>query len=285
MTGNVRPSVDARSAPWNPHIVDRWTEVLRNRLVFDVATQLGALPVSRSFGCPACGGARRGSDDRRGAIGFVGTGLGWRCHRCDAGGTAVDLAAYILIGHVPSRGDAVGWRELRTVCETSALLAPFTSTYACPQRPPEASHLLRPPVAEVTQVWDLCTRVDAAAEVSQWLRSRGLDPSEVARLNLARALPIHGETPPWLPSCTAMRCRVVFPAWNAHGERRSLRFRAHGSLEGPKCMTPNGRTDPHTLLRRICDTRLPDRRFDPSRRTRRSRRMGSNANRDRRGRA
>lgn len=47
--------------------------------------------------CPACGADQRGSDDRRGPLGFSGDGKAWACHAsgCDASGDLADLLAYV----------------------------------------------------------------------------------------------------------------------------------------------------------------------------------------------
>jgi hypothetical protein len=231
----------------SPTLPDRWTDILRTRRVLDVAAQLGIARVARSFACPACGASHRGSDDRRGAVGFVSNGLGWRCHRCEAGGSAVDLAGYVLLGSVPPRGDAAGWRDLRARLTSHGLVTARDDDAPVRIAPSAPASRLRPPASELEAVWAACVRADEDPDVSAWLRSRGLDAGAVARLDLARALPPGFAGPPWLPSRTAAKYRAVLPAWDARGTLCTLRFRAVFDVDGaPKTRPPSGPADPRT---------------------------------------
>jgi hypothetical protein len=68
--------------------------------------------------CPACTNEKRGSHDKRGAIGLRRDGLGWACHACKTTGDAVGLAAWALSGtpHPES------WRELHAALEARGIL-------------------------------------------------------------------------------------------------------------------------------------------------------------------
>lgn len=111
---------------------------------------------------------------------------------------------------------------------------------AAPRPPPEPERRY-PPADEVRRVWSSCAPVGDDHEVAGWLRTRGLDPARVH--DLVRALPERPHAPPWLPGWMHRDYRAVLPAWDAHGQLRSLRFRAICGAE-VKARPPNGKADP-----------------------------------------
>lgn len=224
----------------------------------------GAAEVAKSFGlghrdrprpgslspCPACGELRRGSGDRRGPVGLTRDGRGWRCMRCDASGSAVDLAVLVVLGHTP--GDRNEWGKVRAACVERGLAdspgcpagarKPFP-----PARPPAPP--ARPPLGEVEALWRACRPVLDDPEVAGWLESRGLYAGEVEARGLVRALPIGAALPDWarfrgvLPEAQpwdALGYRAVLPLRDANGRLVSLRARAVRPVNGPKAVAPAG---------------------------------------------
>lgn len=72
--------------------------------------------------CPACGEARRGRGDPRGPIGVSGDSRGWRCHRCGAGGDAIDLVAHKVVGESFSDCSKEQMTEVRGWFERAGLI-------------------------------------------------------------------------------------------------------------------------------------------------------------------
>lgn len=75
----------------------------------------------RSVGiaCPACGVERRGRTDKRGACGLTPDGAGWKCHQCQATGTALDVAMLRQLGRKAS-GHA-DWESVHAACASHGL--------------------------------------------------------------------------------------------------------------------------------------------------------------------
>jgi len=227
-----------------------WTQV--DATVSEVAAVLGLSVARRSCSCPACGAEKRSSrnrGDRRGPVGFTPDGNGWRCHRCDVGGSALDMAAWKLTGRAWQAGDREASALLRSWCADRGWCEPDPGAPrgtrdrrvrlappATPKPEPEPQH---PPRAEVADVWSACRRVDFTGadpdpldlELSFWLScERVLYPPAVAGLDLARILPAPGAYPfpSWLPPRWWPCYRLALPAWTAAGELGSLRLRLPG---------------------------------------------------------
>ncbi len=219
----------------------------------------GAAQVGQAFGlayrerprpgslspCPACGELRRGSGDRRGPVGLTRNGQGWHCHRCDASGSAIDLAALVTLGHLPADRDE--WARVRSACAERGLAdAPGCPAGARrplpPPQPPAAP--LRPPRAEVAALWRAGLPVGDDPEVSGWLASRGIDPGDVADRDLALAIPNGAELPRWATirgeSWTALGYRLAIPMYDAAGRLTAIRARAVRPVDGPKSVAPAG---------------------------------------------
>jgi len=225
--------------------VSAWADEVKARGVASVATALG-LEVRRGgpgslTPCPACQAPQRGSTDRRGPVGLTRDGLGWRCHRCQASGNAVDLAALVSRGTVPSTSDKAGWRDVATFCEAHGFCTPSTpgttpsprpraKATPPPPAPPPAPPPVRPPEAEVRALWEACGLVTEDADVCAWLEARALDPTVVAERELVRALPLTGSLPRWC--CYSGRGwrgsshRVIVPLYGPGGRLESLHARA-----------------------------------------------------------
>jgi hypothetical protein len=244
---------------------DPWWKAARERTVLEVAAALGLEHDAKSCACPACGATRRGSSDRRLVLLLTPNRMGWCCPRCDASGSALDLAYWKLTGRAWRAGDREAsallqaWCASRGWCEAEAdgaaprrrvrLVKPRS---APPERAtsPEPAH---PPRGEVEALWAACGPLDTTGadldpldlELSLWLScDRALYPPAVAELDLARVLPAPAghRFPRWVPSSWWPRYRLALPAWTAAGELGSLRLRCPGdpSGRGPKEMAPYG---------------------------------------------
>ena len=253
-----------------------WARV--DATALEVAAAIGLSVARRSCACPACGAEKRSSrnrGDRRGPVGFTPDGNGWRCHRCEAGGSALDLAAWKLTGGPWKHGDYEAAASLRSWCADRGWCepAPGSLRAACmprkrsehrtaPEPQPEALH---PPRVEVGALWRACGTIDAAGvePSARWLHeARGIDVQNVAELDLARVLGpptahrgplpecIHStwaKWPPypfprWIPASWWPRYRLVLPAWTASGSLGSVRLRCPGDPgeNRPKELAPKG---------------------------------------------
>ena len=82
------------------------------------ALDLTELPGGSWATCPACTNEKRGSHDKRGAIGVRRDGRGWRCHSCGTTGDAIALAAWVIAG----KSHPDNWRELRAALKERGVL-------------------------------------------------------------------------------------------------------------------------------------------------------------------
>lgn len=239
-----------------------WLDRMRGARVLDMAHELGkpTAPARGAsggsvYGCPACGAERRHSktSDKRGAVGIRVDGLGWRCFQCDASGDALDFVAMALRGSkLAELGDA-GRQDVREWCQRwlgldvgSSSASPRPKPLARPVAPPAPSprpEPTYPPLNEVTALWGSCVRVDSVPEVRAWLEAKRIDPTAVADMDLARAIPASARLPSW----AAFRgmgwhqagYRIVVPLVDAHGAVRSIRAR-HVFGGAPKSLAPSG---------------------------------------------
>jgi len=189
--------------------------------------------------CPVCGEDQRGHStrDRRGPAGTTQNLQGWRCFRCDAGGSVFDLVGYVLLGRQPNGRDDFaalrtwfaerGWcygdeRDPRRPAPRKPLRKPAPRPPEQPARTPEL-------VGDVAALWRRCRPVTDDPGVRAWLERRGLDPAKVDDEDLARALPEDlAELPSWArargrPWTEGWRC--ILPAYAPDGRMESLRAR------------------------------------------------------------
>lgn len=239
-----------------------WVEGMRGRNVLEVARALGLAIDERRHAlapCPACGAERRHtkSGDRRGAVGLRPDGRGWSCFQCDASGDALELVAQrIGGGRLRDLGDARK-ADVREWCARflglepsgrgsvqARKLAPLQSRTATTPPPPRY-----PPPDELAALWASCVPVTNDPEVSAYLDGRGILAAEVARLDLARALPISAKCPTWAGagegegwrSWAARGARLVVPLYDASGAFRSVLARLPRKVErGPKSLGAKG---------------------------------------------
>jgi hypothetical protein len=226
--------------------------------------------------CPACGAPTRHPKhkDKRGALGLTADGQGWHCHQCEATGDAVTLAALIVTGEARPRE----WAEVRRRCAAEGLCDGVPGDDARPAPrvrpplpPPAPAAPRRPPAGEVLALWNACARVTADAEVSAWLRSRGLNPSDVEDRDLARALPAGANVPKWAwgpdGAWTTSGHRCLVPLYDENGALTSLRARAIRDVQGRKSIAParhetRGLVFADALARRLLErSRLGDGRL------------------------
>lgn len=200
--------------------------------------------------CPGCTAERRhpSKGDKRLAIGVRDDDKGWRCMECDVHGDPVALAALVVAGAVKPTSFA----DVRRRCAEVGLCEPddrdsrpfVTRPRLQPPSPRPPSPPRRPPLSEVLDLWSACVHVLDDAEVAGWLRSRGLNPADVADRNLARALPGGTQVPRWARgpdgawNRTDHRCLV--PLYDENGELVSLRARAVTQASGRKSLAPAG---------------------------------------------
>lgn len=224
-----------------------WLSDLRAQPIGTLAVQLGLLPGTRNtFACPACHAALRARGERRGPVGLTREGTGWRCHRCHAGGSGVDLAAYALLGRVPLRGDSAGWADLRAALDGRGLaVAPAPLVKA------EPAPLAYPPEDEVAALLGASRPASADPEVAGWLASRLGDAADGEVLDrLVVALPSDVAGPAWArfgrrPWGQA-GYRAIVPLFDATGRARSVRARRvrpappprEGARPLPKALPP-----------------------------------------------
>ena len=210
-----------------------WTGELRAAGLLTVAGALGMdLRAGRSLSpCPACGAERRGRGDRRGPIGVRRDGLGWHCHRCRAHGDAVTLACWRRFG--ASMADPGRWSELRGWASDAGLIRPSATGRGISARPaaPAAPAWVRPPEVEVQALWKSGLPAASEPASARWFRARQIDGAEVAKLDIARVLPIRSVVPSWaryLGRAWSLGHRLIVPLYDAEGRVRSLHARALG---------------------------------------------------------
>jgi len=127
-----------------------------------------------------------------------------RCHGCGATGDVLHLVA--AVAGLDVRRD---WRAVlaRAVELAGTTLDGPRPSVPLPPRPPERTY---PPGDEVAALWAACSPVTDDAEVSAWLRSRGLDPGRVEDADLARALPPGAALPQWARYWSGTRVEVGY---------------------------------------------------------------------------
>jgi hypothetical protein len=210
-----------------------WLDDVRTRARLGealAAVGMEAAGHARSHGvrpCPACGSVRRGGHDARGPIGLA-DGSGWRCHRCAAGGSVVDLLAWGLYGVTPQDLSREQWAGLRDTCACRGWCEPRADAERVPAAPrrqvierPQPVDLganrVHLPAAEAEAWWASCGPVDADAEACGYLRGRDLDPARLSDRDLARILPANGGALGW-------RCRCRERSWSEVGYRLVVPF-------------------------------------------------------------
>lgn len=211
--------------------MNTWLQMAQAVPVLDVAVALG-LTIGRdgkSFGpCPGCDVAMRNNpgrpQDRRGRCRVDKTPSGefWACcsngsDGCGARGGGPALVAWQLTGKAWQKGDSDTCRKVRAWFVGGGWCDPApgerigvpqvrrTAPAAQPEPP-----LSRPDAYECAQVWFHAAPVTADPETATYLSGRGLDPSQIAALDVARAWPAD-LAPPW--------ARRGWRTWQQSGHR------------------------------------------------------------------
>lgn len=159
------------------------------------------------------------------------------CHGCARGGDALGLVA--VARGLDER------RDFRRVLAAAAEVAGADLDERAPARPAPA--LRRPPVpapswppAEaVAELWAACGSVYNDPELAEALRRRALDPADLVDRDLARALPVSAELPPWARYWRPSN-RLIVALYDATGRMVTLRARRLDGGDGPKALPARG---------------------------------------------
>jgi 5S rRNA maturation endonuclease (ribonuclease M5) len=167
-------------------------------------------------------------------VGVTPDGCGWRCHRCDAHGDAVTLAAFVVTGSRDANGD---WSRVLQRLDTAGVLdAPLP-----PPAPPAPKF---PPDAEVRALWDSCSDGLGDPDIHQWCTERRVDLSGAIDRELFRVLPRDARLPRWAwgpqGAWTASGHRLIVPLYDVNGKLVTLRARRIRAGDGPKALPPAG---------------------------------------------
>jgi hypothetical protein len=178
----------------------------------------------------------------------VGSGK-FFCFGCGARGDIYDLAGQVwgVKGIRAQLMEVARWGGVTSALDLVAPNCPM------PRGPAPAMKPAIRPVAkkvvdrrEVAALWAACSPVTGDAEVADFLESRGLDPTQIAERDLARALPQVANHPGWASyhrvGWNRAGYRLVARLFDAQGRLASLTARrivaAHP--EFPKALFPPG---------------------------------------------
>lgn len=195
--------------------------------VAPVAERLGMVERGRKHWgpCPACG-AGRTRKDRRPPV-YIGT-TGWRCHACQAKGSAHRLVSYALGMNGALKGSA--WRKVSEWMDGSGTL----------EAEAEAEVLTRIDPSPALRCAVPLSRCRAPA-VLAWLARRGIRPEAPAGF-----LPDFEAA--WWPSGYARQWPVVIPACTGRGEVVSMHGMAIQAGPESKTRWPKGASSRELLF-------------------------------------
>ncbi len=219
-----------------------WMAPLRDLDVLDVVRRLEGFEPrpGHSFApCPSCGADRRSNSDpteKRGPAGLTRSGEGWRCHRCDAGGDAIELVRLVEREHSREWFVSAGFLiDSEPPREGHAAPRPGRVPIPAPKREPSPPQ--RPPVEEVAALWESALPVTEDAEALEWMRApkpngRGwpaIVAERIAEQSLARVIDAGARGPLWARSggreWSVSGHRLIVPLWGASGRLESVRAR------------------------------------------------------------
>ena len=218
-----------------------WIQEVKRLVTVELTAQAVDMRIVRNRGfapCPVCGAEKRGDTDPRGPVGARPDGLGWVCHRCKASGDVIELLALQVAGAKAKHLTGNQWLDLHRFCAQKGWCDPVTDDKDSgkpvkvkprPTPPPiEIPPPNRPPPAEITQAWANAMPVSEVPEVSEWLVRRGLDPTELADRDLARALSTNTPLPRWAKAKDRTQGEPgVWKPWPVAGFQLLLPFRDH----------------------------------------------------------
>ena len=219
-----------------------WLRRVESVAVSETAKSLGLNQGrSGSFSpCPRCQSEARGSTDKRGPIGLRRDDLGWKCHRCGAGGSGIDLVSYVFCGLKFIDGNDNNRDSVRKWFEEMKQLEPMDPKKINSKRDQ------RPPREEVLSLWKSSYRLHELSNddgVLAFLKSRKLNLEALARTGVARVTPSKHdyEWPRWWPGGRSMTWRLIVPAFDTAGTFCSIHARAVTDTKGaPKTLWPSG---------------------------------------------
>tara|TARA_R100000773_G_scaffold39388_1_gene34849 strand:+ start:473 stop:1477 length:1005 start_codon:yes stop_codon:yes gene_type:complete len=219
-----------------------WLQQAERIAVSEVAQRLGLQPrKSNSFGpCPNCHALERGSKDKRGTIGLRTDDTGWKCHRCGAGGSGIDLVSYSLAGSK--------FKSLSN--DQKDKVQVWFQGEIADGAPVNTEHKKlrgdRPPKEQVHALWKhsrKLSELDSNDKALHFLKSRNLDLDAVARSGVVRVTPQDRrlDWPSWWPYGRSKVWRIIVPAFDETGQFVSVHGRAIEPVEtGPKTLWPKG---------------------------------------------
>lgn len=219
-----------------------WLRAAESIAVSEIASRLG-LQVRQNNSlapCPACHAVKRGSKDKRGPIGLRSDNKGWKCHRCNAGGSGIDLVSFVLNGQRFSESDTFGKNKVQAWFDIKQEEDPSI------MKKPQPIRGKRPPKKEVHSLWAASKKLNQLEKSDQalvFLRSRNLDLQSVSKSGVVRITPdrMQYQWPVWWPAGRSALWRLIVPAFNTDGEFVSLHTRAVDvPKSGPKTLWPKG---------------------------------------------
>mgnify|MGYP003150244165 CR=1 FL=1 len=219
-----------------------WLQQAEKIAVSEVAQRLGLQSLkSNSWGpCPNCKALERGSKDKRGTIGLRTDNKGWKCHRCDAGGSGIDLVSFYIGGSKFSSLNQLDKKKVQVWFEGE--INDGAKVY---EEPPKLRGS-RPPIGEVHSLWKSSFKlneVDKNDTAISFLKTRNLNLGALSKSGVARITPERSQHqwPSWWPSGRSQLWRVIVPAFDETGQFVSLHGRAvQPPSSGPKTLWPKG---------------------------------------------
>ena len=219
-----------------------WMQQAEKIAVSEIAQRLGLQSFkSNSFGpCANCGALNRGSKDKRGTIGLRTDNKGWKCHRCDSGGSGIDLVSFNLGGTKFAQLSQLDKDKVRVwfvgeINDGAKIL-----------NEPQKLRGSRPPISEVHSLWKSSLKLNQVSSddvAISFLKSRNLNLNALSKSGVVRITPKREEYswPAWWPSGRSQLWRVVVPAFDHSGQFVSLHGRAvQPPSAGPKTLWPKG---------------------------------------------
>ena len=219
-----------------------WLQQAEKIAVSEVAQRLGLKAFkSNSWGpCSNCGAVHRGSKDKRGTIGLRTDNKGWKCHRCDAFGSGIDLVSYNTGGSKFANLDQINKKKVRVWFEGE--INDGAKLY---EEPPKLRGS-RPPLGEVHSLWKSSfklNQVKPGDTAIDFLKTRNLNLEALSKSGVVRITPERNQYkwPLWWPSGRSQLWRVIVPAFDETGQFVSIHGRAvQPPSAGPKTLWPKG---------------------------------------------
>lgn len=219
-----------------------WLHAAEKIAVTEVAQRLGLQSLkSNSWGpCFSCGALNRGSKDKRGTIGLRTDNKGWTCHRCDAGGSGIDLVSFHVGGSKFSGLDQLSKKKVQVWFEGE-----INDGIPIPDEPPKLRGS-RPPVVEVQSLWTASMKLNQVKDndtAISFLKGRNLNLGALSKSGVVRITPDRSkyEWPSWWPAGRSQLWRLIVPAFDENGKFVSLHGRAVQTPDSaPKTLWPKG---------------------------------------------